>query len=415
MVYAQYPVYNFEGLLVPLYVYEAFLRDGKKIRGTLDAPTMADARQRLIKQGLFLSSLSAVKDEQRFGFLQRLFMGKVKEKEKILFTKQLAVLLRSGVPLLQSMDLLIDQFKGRMKSILVSVRDDLKEGTSLAAGLQKYPRVFDSIFVQLVRAGEASGNLEVILERLTEYLERQQVIKSKLREALRYPIIQLFFVGAIVIALMTFVVPKIAKQFTARGQQLPSTTQLLISISDFFVNHYLLLIGIMIAFIGSIIYFLSTKTGKLFFDKLKLRLPLVKYLARTNAVVQFSYTFGLLIEGGVNIPEALDIVVKTVNNSILAKALDEARENIIKQGKIAQYLKQTNIFPPIAIHLLQTGEQTDKLGEMLLTIAHNYEVEALDLIAALTTALNPIMMVVMALIVGFIVLAIVPIVIPQGF
>jgi type II secretory pathway component PulF len=152
--------------------------------------------------------------------------------------------------------------------------------------------------------------------------------------------------------------------------------------------------------------------GKLFLDKMKLRIPLVKYLTKINAVVQFSYTLGMLLEGGVNLSEALDIVIKTVDNKVLAEALKVARDNIVKQGKIAQYLKQTGMFPPIAIYLIQTGEQTGELDKMLLTVARNYESDSQELIDRLTAALSPIMMIVIAVVVGFIVLSIAPIIVP---
>lgn len=397
---------------MPLYAYVALARDGKKVHGVVDALSQTIARQQLSTQGLFPVSITLAQEEMRYSFIRRLFMRTVSVKDKILFTKQLVILLRSGVPLLQAIDLLIEQFEGTLHIILVSVRDELREGASLASALQKYPKVFDTIYVQLVRAGEASGNLEVVLERLTEFLERRAVIAKKIKGALMMPLIQLVVVVFVVIGLMTFVVPKIAKQFAARGKDLPGGTKLLIAISNVFTNHYLLLIAGLIVIILAFRYWSKTDSGSLLLDKLKLRLPLIKYLTKTNAVVQFSYTLGMLLEGGVNLAEALDIVVKTINNKILTKALNEARENIVKQGKIAQYLKQTKVFPPIAIYLIQTGEQTGQLDKMLLTIAQNYQADSLELTDRLTAALNPLMLVVMGLIVGFIVVSLAPILIP---
>jgi type II secretory pathway component PulF len=397
---------------MPLYAYVALARDGKKVHGVLDALSPAVVRQQLTTQGLFPTSITLAQEEMRYSFIRRLFMRSVSIKEKILFTKQLTILLRAGVPLLQAIELLIEQFEGSLHTILVSVRDELKEGASLASALQKYPKVFDTIYVQLVRAGEASGNLEVVLERLTDFLERRATIAKKIKGALQMPLIQLVVIAIVVIGLMTVVVPKIAGQFAARGKELPAHTQLLIAISGVFTNHYLLLIISLIILIAVFKYWSSTASGSLLLDKLKLRLPLVKYLTKTNAVVQFSYTLGMLLEGGVNLAEALDIVVKTINNKILTKALNEARENIVKQGKIAQYLKQTKIFPPIAIYLIQTGEQSGQLDKMLLTVAHNYQADALELTDRLTAALNPLMLIVMGLIVGFIVLSLAPILIP---
>ncbi|HEV2916958.1 MAG TPA: type II secretion system F family protein [Candidatus Babeliales bacterium] len=394
---------------MPLYAYVALTRDGKKVKGVIDALSQLAARQQLNTQELFPISIMPAQEELRYSFIRRLFMRNVSLKEKILFSKQLAILLRSGVPLLQAIELLVDQFTGRLHSILITIRDELKEGTSFANALQKYPKVFDTIYVQLVRAGEASGNLEKILERLTEFLERRATITKKIRGAMQMPLIQLVIAAIVVIGLMTFIVPKIAKQFVARGKELPGTTKLLISISNLFINHYLLLIALLIALIASYKYWKSTASGRLMLDKIKLRIPVVKYLTKTNAVIQFSYTLGMLLEGGVNLAEALDIVVKTIDNKILTKTLNEARENIVKQGKIAQYLKQTGMFPPIAIYLIQTGEQSGQLDTMLLTVARNYESDAMELTDRLTGLLNPLMLIMMGLIVGFIVLSLAPI------
>lgn len=398
---------------MPLYAYEALSRDGKRSKGVLDAPSLQVARQQLTAQGLYITKLELTREEAGTSIIKRLFAGSITVKQKILFTKQLAILLRSGVPLLQSVDLLIEQFKGKMHSMLVAIRDELKEGVALATALQKYPSVFDNIYVQLVRAGEASGNLEVILERLTDFLERREAIAKRISGALQYPLIQLAIVAVVVLVLMVWVVPKIAGQFAARGKELPGMTKTLIAVSNVFVHHYILLTVLLLILVGGIQIALRTDTGRLWLDKMKLRLPLIKYLTKTNAVVQFSYTLGLLLEGGVNLSDALDIVVKTVDNQVLAKTLKAARDNIVKQGKIAQYLKQTNMFPAIAIYLIQTGEQTGELDKMLLTVARNYESDSQELVDRLIAALNPLTMIIMALVVGFIVLAIAPVVVPQ--
>jgi type II secretory pathway component PulF len=314
--------------------------------------------------------------------------------------------------LLQAVDLLIEQFEGRLHTMLVTIRDELKEGIALATALQRYPSVFDNIYVQLVRAGEASGNLEVILERLTEFLERREAIAKRIKGAMQYPIIQLVIVGIVLVVMMVWVVPQISGQFASRGRELPGTTKALIAISNLFVHYWIPLIILLIILIIGFKAAARSDQGKLFLDKMKLRIPLIKYLTKTNAVVQFSYTLGMLLEGGVNLSEALDIVIRTVDNKVLAEALKVARDNIVKQGKIAQYLKQTGMFPPIAIYLIQTGEQTGELDKMLLTVARNYESDSQELIDRLTGALSPIMMIVIAVVVGFIVLSIAPIIVP---
>lgn len=397
------------------YTYQALSKDGKKTSGTLDAATQDTARQQLSRQGLFVVSIIPAASAKHQTLLQRIFARRITTKEKVLFTKQLAILLRSGVPLLQAFELLTEQFEGRMQTILVAIKDDLKEGIALATALEQYPKVFDTIYVQLVRAGEASGNLERILERLTEFIERREELAKKIKGALRQPMIQLTVALIVVGIMMTKVVPNMVKNFASMGQkELPTSTAILIGISNFLTSYFLFIIAGLIALIVGYNYWTSTPKGAYTIDSIKLRLPLVKYLTKTNVVVQFSYTLGMLLEGGVNLAQALDIVCATVNNRVLADALRQARENIIKEGKIAQYLKATNVFPPIAIYLIQTGEESGNLDEMLLTVAKNYEKEADELTDNLTAALNPIMLIVMAGLVGFIVISMVQLMQPPG-
>jgi len=389
-----------------LYSYQAFTKEGKKVSGYLDASSQQEVKDRLVQQGSYPIIIEPAREGSQGGFFKRFFSRGVKAKDKILFTKQLAVLLKSGIPLLQAIELLIDQMTGTLRSILITVKDDIKEGSSFADALKKYPKVFDNIYVQLVRAGEASGKLEMILERLTGFLERNQEMRARIKSALSYPLIQLGVAGLVVAVMLIWVVPTMAENFAESGKELPGATQLLITISDFFVQHYLLILIGGIIIYSSYAYWSSTNSGRRFLDKLKLRIPGIRYFARTGAVVQFCQTLGMLIESGVNLSEALDIVVQITDNRVLKDALNEARDKIIKQGKIAQYLKETGLFPPIAIHLIKTGEQSGQLDFMLLTVAQNYEQDLKEAADSLASKISPVLLIVMAIIVGFIVIAI---------
>lgn len=389
-----------------LYTYEAFTKEGKRLKGTVDAGSIAAVREQLSRQALYPISIYPAVQEARIGIIQRLFMRRVSLKEKILFSKQLAVLLKSGVPLLQAIELLADQFEGYMHIVLVSIKDEVKGGLSLAESMSEYPKVFDTIYVQLVRAGEASGKLDTILERLTGYMERRDLVRKKIRGAMQYPIIQLAVIILVVFALFLFVIPNLQPLFEALGENLPTVTRFVLNVSAF-VRSYFIIMGIFfLVAIGIFTYWSRTASGARILDQVKLKIPIIKYISRTNAIVQFCYTLGLLVESGVNLAESLDIVVKIVDNRILADTLQEARDKIIKQGKIAQYLQQTNIFPKIAIHLIRTGEESGELGSMLLTVAENYEADLTELIDQATSLLSPIMLIVMAIIVGVIIFAI---------
>lgn len=390
-----------------LYEYQAYTKNGKKVRATIDASSLIQARELVSRQGLYVIAIETAKTTAQMSLFQRIFSRAISFSDTILFTKQLTILLKSGVPLLQSCDLLIEQFQGSMRSLIVNIRDSLKEGVSFADAISKYPQVFENLYVQLVRAGEASGNLETILERLTDYLERRKEIKSKVISALRQPLIQLGVALAASVALLTFVVPQMVGGLAAQGKEIPLPTAIVLSISNFITGHYFILLFVIIFFVVGFVSLKSTSRGKKILDMVKLKVPIISHITKISAVSQFSYTLGMLLEGGVHLAEALDIVTKIIDNSVLADAIKKAREDIIKEGKIAQYLEKTNMFPLIAIYLIRTGENTGQLDAMLFTVGKNYEKELMDKIDALTGLINPIMLIVMAVIVGLIVLAVV--------
>lgn len=392
-----------------LYFYQALSREGKKVSGYVDASSVQAAREQLGKSGMYPTKIEAAqtqKEKQKSSW-KAWFTPSVSIKDKLFFTKQLAVLLKSGVPLLAALELLIDQTSGSLKSVVVELKDGIKEGKSLADGLSKYPKIFENLYVQLVRAGEASGRLEVILDRLTAYLERQEQLRSKLRSALTYPMIQLTLITVVVVVMLTFVVPEIAKSFSQKGAQLPLPTRILLGLSDIVTGYYPFILGGIVAFYFVFRFWKSTPKGAKTWDSFKLKMPVVGTFVRLRAIVQFSRTLGMLLEGGVNLAESLTIVCNIVDNRVLADTLLQARDNIIKQGRVAEYLRQTNIFPPVAIYLINTGEQSGTLDKMLLTVAQNYENELEEKLDGLTKALDPLLLIVMALVVGFVIFAVI--------
>jgi type II secretory pathway component PulF len=390
-----------------LYSYEALSKEGKKVRGVVDAPTVASAREALMSQGLYPIRITLAGERATQSIWSRLFARGASTKQKILLTRQFAILLKSGIPLLQALELLIDQFDGAVRTALVAIRDDVKEGISLADAMQKFPKIFDNIYVQLVRAGEASGRLEIILERLTLYLERRDEIARKIRGALQQPVIQLIVAIVVVTILLTTVVPQLAGTLQGLGQKLPWQTRFLMAVAHFLTHHAIAIVVTLVLAGIAFTYWKRTPSGLRTMDRIKLHVPLLGYITRIGSVVQFSYTLGMLLEGGVNLAQALDIVVSIIDNRLLADKLREARDKIIKQGRVSDYLKQTGIFPPIAIYLLQTGEQSGQLDVMLLTVAKNYEEDLAETIDRVTGLLGPATLIMMAFVVGFIIMSVV--------
>jgi len=389
---------------MPLYQYESYSRRGNKVTGTVDATSLQMAKEILQGQGLLPINIKEVQAiEGQTGFsLKSLFEKKIDSRSTILFTKQLSVLLKSSVPLLQAIELLTEQFEGGFRRILIRVKDGLKSGQPLAKELSRYPKIFTNVYVQLVRAGEASGKLDLILLRLTDYLEKAEATRKNVKKAMSYPIIVMSFAVLVVVGLLVGLVPKLKGMFEQMGKELPLPTRILIGLSDFFVNNFILLgIGLILSIIF-FMYWKSTPSGKYKFDSILLRFPLTAYFSKTRAVVQFCKTLGMLLESGVNLSEALDIVCNIVDNAVLAKQLNQARDKIIKEGKISKYLRETGIFPNIAIYMISTGEQSGKLGDMLTSVGNDYDVELTELTEGLTAKINPIMTVVMGVIIVFI-------------
>lgn len=393
---------------MPLYYYESFTRAGKKVTGTIDAPSPQGAKEMLQGQGLMPTAIRQAQGAHAAGgfSLRSLFQKRVEEKDIIALTKQLAVLLRSGVPLVQSLEMMTEQFEQPLSGMLMTITEGVKGGASLAHQLAAFPHVFSNVYVQLVKAGEASGKLEVILQRLVDYMTRAAETQKKVKKALSKPMMMLGVVGLVVTLMLGLVVPRMSEIFTKTGKELPGATKFLLTISNFLTQYYLLLIGGLILLIVGYKKWAATESGARILDEWTLKVPMFAYFSKTKAVVQFCQTLGMLIESGVNLAEALDIVCNIVENKVLTQKLQNARDNIIKEGKIARYLKETGLFPKMASYMISTGEESGKLAEMLLSVGRDYDTELLEITESLTAKIDPIMNVVIGGIVLFIVAAI---------
>jgi general secretion pathway protein F len=396
---------------MPVYEYKALDTTGKSLNGIIDADSAVVARQKLRGSGIFpvevKETSSRARDlPSRQVTLSTLFK-RIKSGEVSITTRQLSILLGAGLTLVSSLEALISQHANPvLKKILAQVKESVNEGNSLAFSLSQHPKVFSSVYINMVRAGEASGSLDVVLDRLAEFTEHQQALRARIRAALAYPIF-MFFIGSMVLFfLITYIVPSITKVFSDYHQTLPLPTLLLISVSSFLKSYW----WIVLLVFGAAVYLLTrlkkTTKGNYMWDEIKLRIPLFGTVNTKMAMARFGRTLGSLLQSGVPLLTALQIVRNIVNNILIADDIDKAMEQIEAGRSLAAPLAQSPRFPSIAVQMITVGEQSGELEKMLHKIADIYEREVESQIMALTSMLEPVMILVMAVVVGFIAISI---------
>ncbi len=391
---------------MPTFKYQAFDHNGKIVSNQVEAASSAELKESLKNQNLLVFKIFQPTDSSFLSRFLEMFEATISTKTKIQFTNQLSILLKAGVPLLEAFSLLSQQFEGSFKKILKKIMDDLKEGLSLATSLEKHPKIFPNIFTQLVKAGEASGNLEIVLDRMTTFMERSEEISGSFQKAMRQPIIMGIMIIGVFLGAVLFIIPTMGKTLGQIGKELPPITQFLMDMSDF-LKLYGILIAIGIAILAVLfLRWKSTEKGRVTYHSILLKIPKISDLAKSKAVVQFSQTLGMLMEAGVNLSLALDIVNNIVDNAILSQTLKYAREEIIKEGKIAKHLNNTNMFSPVSNYMIKTGEESGNLAQMLTKVGNDSEIELTEAIDNLLAAVNPVMTMMIALVVLFIMLAI---------
>ena len=348
-------------------------------------------------------------DKSRFSqdvSIQTLFQ-RISKKDLSVMTRQLATLLKSGLPLVTSLNAMADQVENpNLRKILTQVRERVNEGSSLAAALQEFPKVFPDIYTNMVSAGEASGALELVLLRLAEYSEKQVKIRNKIQGAMIYPAIMTLLSFVVLAILLTFVVPKFVSIFAELQQTLPLPTVILISVSSFVRSYWPLLLLVFGVTAFLLARYKATPRGRSLYDRMTLRIPVFGRLVLLGIVIRFARTLSTLLSSGVPMLKAMDILKKVVNNTVFEDAIASARESVTEGASLSQPLKQRGIFPPIVIHMIASGEQSGHLEEMLSKVAEIYEDEADTLASTLTSLLEPILILVMAVMIAFIVISI---------
>jgi general secretion pathway protein F len=396
---------------MPVYEYTALDLKGKTVSGIIDAESSRTARQKLRATKIFPVAIKEVhgvtsKKTSRFLSVSDV-LTRVRPNDVAMITRQLSTLVGAGFPLVSAIDIMIPQTRSKsFKKVLAKIKDSIVEGNSFANSLSLYPGIFSSLYVNMVRAGETSGALEIVLERLADIAEKQQALKHRIRSALAYPVLMSFIGALVLFLLLTFIVPSITTIFSDMNQALPAPTRILIRLSDFFKNNWWLMGIFIIIFLLIFRSVKKTVKGRYVFDKAKLFLPGFGILAKKLSVARFARTLASLLENGVSMMPALNIVKNIVDNILIFDVIEEASKEVSKGKGLGAALAESNIFPDLSIQMILVGEQSGKLETMLNKVADVFENEVETSISGLTSLLEPAMILLMGVIVGAIVLSI---------
>ncbi|MGE4002855.1 MAG: type II secretion system F family protein [Planctomycetaceae bacterium] len=405
---------------MPTYQYEAMDNTGLEIKDSIDAPSEHEAQTMIREKGFFVTRISektsrkkgktAVANKtqarQRKRSVGGLSLGGVRSKQLCTFTRQLSTLQDAGLPILRSLRILEGQAKpGPLKASLVGVIEDVESGNTLSEAMAKQPKAFDNLYVNMVKAGEAGGALEIILQRLAEFKEKAQSLKRKVQGAMVYPVAVITVATCIVGFIMYWIIPKFKDIFNDFGVELPDITIWLIAASDWVVKYFYLIPAIPIGFYLFIKIVKKNRTGAYIIDRIAMKIPILGQIITKSTVARTCRTLGTLISSGVPILEALSIARDTAGNEVFRKAFDHIHQSIREGESMAVPLKETRIVDDLVVNMVDVGEETGALDNMLYKVSDVYDEEVSVLVEGLINMLEPIMVVVLGLIVGFIVIA----------
>ncbi len=383
------------------YSYVGVTTSGKQVKGEIQAANKNEVASLLRKKKVRPISIKPAAFEFKIPLLDG-----VKLQDISRFTRQFSAMTSAGLPLVQCLDILGGQTESKKLAAAVKqVSTDIQGGSTLADALQKHPSIFNSLYSNMVAAGEASGNLDTVLSRLADYLEKSDALIRKIKGAMTYPVIVLSVAIIATAAMLTFVVPTFAAMFIEAGNTLPMPTRIVMGISDFLRSFAVLILLAVIGLVVALTSYYKTEDGKLRIDALKLRLPVFGDLERKSSISRFAQTLSTLLSSGVTIIEALSITAKTAGNKVLEKGILRTLERITGGLTIAEPLKETGVFPPMVIHMIAVGEKTGDLAEMLKKISDFYQEEVDSAVDALTSIIEPIMIIGMGIVIGGLLLA----------
>ncbi len=388
------------------FAWEGKNRGGAKVSGELEAPSEAFVLAQLRREQIAPTSI-----KKRSGLnveikIPGLGEKKVTQKELAVFTRQFATMIDAGLPLVQCLDILgAQQENDSFKKVLVKVKEDVESGSTFADALGKHPKVFDALFINLVAAGEVGGILDTILSRLADHIEKAMKLAKKIKGAMVYPSTILAVAVIVTVVLLVYVIPIFAKMFTDFGGALPAPTAFVLKISEMTRKYFLVVIVLIFAGGAAFKWYISKENGRRNWDRLLLRLPVIGSLLQRIAVARFSRTLGTMVSSGVPILESMDIVSKTAGNKIIEEAIVKARGSISEGKTIAEPLAESNVFPAMVTQMVAVGEATGALDVMLNKIADFYDEEVDSAVEALTSLLEPMLMVFLGVVIGGLVIA----------
>jgi type IV pilus assembly protein PilC len=389
---------------MPVFIWEGQTRKDEVKKGEIEAVDELAVRGLLRRQGL--KSIEIRKKPKDLAEYMPFLKSRIKEKSVVVFCRIFSTMINAGLPLIQCLDLLAQQeSNNNFAKIIMGIKEDIEGGTSLTDALKKYPKVFDELFVNLIAAGEAGGILDVVLARLSNYMEKAMKLKSKVEGAMTYPITVMVISVGVVSLLLIKVIPVFQKMFEGMGGELPGPTAMLIAASEFARSYWWFAVGVLILMIIAFNRFYKTEKGRLAVDSLLLKLPVFGDLLKKVAVAKFSRTLSTMLSSGVPILEGLSIVSKTSGNVVVENALMKTRQSISEGQSIAEPLEQAKLFPPMVVQMIAVGEATGALDAMLSKIADFYDDEVDAAVSAMTTLLEPVMMVFLGGVVGGMIIA----------
>lgn len=400
-----------------VFEYTALNASSRKVKGLIDADSLRSARGKLRQQGLFPTAINETRQKlalpqqknssgdlipEQVGILERLRTRSVGGMQLAMATRQLATLVGSGMPLVDSLRALgelIDH--AGLKRVVAEVSDRVNEGSDLAEAMRHYPRIFSRLYVNMIASGQANGRLDLVLDRLADLLESQAGLRRKIISAITYPVLMLLLCCGVIMILLAYVVPQITAIFRDQGATLPLPTRIIIAASDFLQGYWWVLLAMIALVCLLVTRHIQTEKGRVHFDSLKLRFPLFGPLTLKVATSRFARNLGTLLASDVPLLEALRIVKNILNNVLLESAVDGAIEGVREGRSLSKELGKSNLFPRMLIHMTAAGEQSgEKLSQMLLRAAASYEAEVNAVVSALTSILEPVLIVFLAMVVG---------------